>query len=39
MPTAVEGLTSEAATDSSGDVTGVNLLWNKPSNDIPIDQL
>ena len=30
-PGAVEGLTSEAATDSSGDVTGVNLLWNKPS--------
>ena len=35
-PTAVEGLTSEAATDASGSVTGVNLLWNKPSNKIMI---
>ena len=35
-PTAVEGLTSEAATDTSGNVTGVNLLWNKPSNKIAI---
>ena len=36
-PGAVEGLTSEAATDTSGDVTGVNLLWNKPSGEIKID--
>ena len=35
-PTAVEGLTSEAATDTSGTVTGVNLLWNKPSDKIGI---
>ena len=35
-PGAVEGLTSEAATDTSGDVTGVNLLWNKPSDKITI---
>ena len=36
-PNAVEGLTSEAATDTSGTVTGVNLLWNKPSDKIKID--
>ena len=35
-PSAVEGLTSERATDASGAGTGVNLLWNKPSDDIMI---
>ena len=35
-PNAVEGLTAEAASDTSGLVTGVNLLWNKPSGDIDI---
>ena len=35
-PNAVEGLTSEAASDTSGIVTGVNLLWNKPSDKIGI---
>ena len=35
-PNAVEGLTSELATDASGDSRGVNLLWNKPSDDIAI---
>ena len=30
-PNAVEGLTSELATDASGNNRGVNLLWNKPS--------
>ena len=35
-PNAVEGLTSEAATDASGNITGVNLLWNKPSDKIMI---
>ena len=35
-PNAVEGLTSEAATDTSGTVTGVNLLWNKPSDKIAV---
>ena len=35
-PNAVEGLTSELATDASGDNRGVNLLWNKPSDDIAI---
>lgn len=29
-PGMVEGLTSELATDASGDVRGVLLLWNKP---------
>ena len=33
----MEGLTSEAATDTSGALTGVNLLWNKPSDKIAID--
>ena len=37
-PMAVEGLTSEAATDASGTLTGVNLLWNKPSDEIAIDR-
>jgi hypothetical protein len=36
-PGAVEGLTSEAATDTSGKVTGVNLLWNRPSDKIMIE--
>ena len=35
-PNAVEGLTSDRATDASGDERGVNLLWNKPSDDIDI---
>jgi hypothetical protein len=30
-PMAVEGLTSQVAVDTSGDVAGVLLLWNKPS--------
>ena len=30
-PGLVDGLTSELATDSSGNVRGVNLLWNKPT--------
>ena len=34
-PNAVEGLTSELATDASGDTRGVNLLWNKPSGPAP----
>ncbi len=36
-PNMVEGLTSERATDASGTSTGVNLLWNKPSDKIAID--
>ena len=35
-PSAVEGLTSEAATDTSGLLTGVNLLWNQPSDETRI---
>ena len=36
-PNKVEGLTSERATDASGDERGVNLLWNKPSDEIDIE--
>ena len=35
-PNAVEGLTSELATDASGNNRGVNLLWNRPSDKIAI---
>ena len=36
-PNMVEGLTSEDATDRSGNsIPGVNLLWNKPSDKISI---
>ena len=37
-PGVVEGLTSEIATDSSGNTRGVNLLWNKPSGDVEATQ-
>ena len=31
LPNAVEGLMSQHAVDTSGNITGVLLLWNKPS--------
>ena len=37
VPNAVEGLLSQHAIDTSGNITGVLLLWNKPSAGAEVD--